>query len=127
MAGVQGIGVEAQAARGAGSVVVHEQVRRGKQAVEAGAAGIGLEIEDDRALVAIDRCEVRAAPIGRVTPPRRPPVARLVTIGRLDLDDVCAEVGEEHRRERAGQHAAGVDHPDSVERRGPIHAWRTLA
>ena len=101
VAGTERIGLEAQACRRGRPVVVHEQVGRREQALEAGAAGIGPQVEHDAALVAVHRCEVGAAPIRRVAPPRRTPAAGLVAVGRLDLDDVGAEIGEQHGRERA--------------------------
>ena len=128
MAHAERIGLDAKAGSRARPVVVDEEIGVGQQAVEVRAARIGAKVEDDRALVAIDRCEIRAAPVGRIAPPRRPPRARLVALRRLDLDDVGAEVGEEHRRERAGQDAARVDHADAVRAGGNgRHAGATLA
>ena len=51
--------------------------------------------------------------------PAEPP--HLVALGRLELDDVGAEVGEQHRRERPRQYAAGVDHPNALEGQRVIH------
>ena len=60
------------------------------------------EVEAVRAIVAVDADEVR-----RVTvPERRPPVAHLVALGRLDLDHLGAEVAEELGAVRPAQDAA---------------------
>ena len=36
--------------------------------------------------------------------------------GRFDLDDVGAEIGEQHRAERPGHHLRDVEHAQAVER-----------
>ena len=71
------------------------------------------EVERERALVAVEP-EV----VGRLAlAPRRAPRARVVAaVGALDLDHVGAEVAEQHRRERPGEHAREVGHEDAVER-----------
>jgi hypothetical protein len=116
------IGLEAETGPGGRPVVVDEQVGRRQQAIERGATIVGLQVEHDAALVAVDAHEVRAEAVGRVAPPRRPPAPRLVARRRLDLDDVGAEIGEEHRGERPGQDSAGVDDPDALERERWRHA-----
>jgi len=122
----QRIGPQAQAGRRGGAVVVHEEVRATQQPVQQLATRIGAQVEHDRSLVAVDRCEVRAAPLGRVAPPRRSPGARLVAVGRLDLDDIGAEVGQQHGGERPGQHAADVDDADAFQGE-PIGHGATVA
>jgi hypothetical protein len=74
---------------------------RGEPARELDVAGIA-EVERERALVAVES-EV----VGRLAVAiRRTPVARVVAaVGALDLDHVRAEVAEQHRRERSGEHA----------------------
>ena len=50
--------------------------------------------------------------------PRRAPGARVVAaVGALDLDHVGAEVAEQHRGQRAGEHAREVGDEDPVQRR----------
>jgi hypothetical protein len=58
-----------------------------------------------------------------VTVPRRwLPVARVVPLaGPFDLDDVSAEVSEQHRAERAGKVACQVD--DADVREGTRECW----
>ena len=71
------------------------------------------KIPELAALVAVDRQEVRRLP---VLGERRTPGARVVTAVRaLDLDDVGAQVAEQHRRVRAGQDAAEVGDEQAVE------------
>ena len=69
------IGLEAQAQGGRRPIVVDEQIAARQEAVQGDATFIGAQVEHDAALVAIDRCEVGAAPIRRIAPPRRPPVS----------------------------------------------------
>ena len=70
-----------------------------------------LEVDDDRALPAVERDEV-AADAGRDR--HHVPVA--VAGRRLDLDDVGAEVGEEHAAERAGDVLRVLDDAHAFER-----------
>ena len=72
-----------------------------------------------RPLVPVDGEVVggRPRPVRGVADPRRSPAARRVALGRLDLDDVGAEVAEEHRAERAGEDRRAVD--DAMPARGP--------
>ena len=126
--GAQRICAEAEPRGRGGAVVVDEQIGIGEQPSEGIAPRIGPQVEHDAALVAVDGREVGAAPILRVSPPRWTPGARLVALRRLDLHDVRAEIGEEHRRERPGQHAAEVDDADAVEgerigHAGSVPAW----
>jgi hypothetical protein len=100
---------------------VDQQIGGIGEAVEHGSARIGPEVEHAAALVAVDAREVGASPIGRVAPPRWSPPSRLVAAGRLKLDDVGAQVGEEHGRERPRQHAADIEHADAGERELTVH------
>ena len=69
---------------------------------------------DHRALVAVEAQVVRALALA----PGRPPGARVVAAVRaLDLHDVGAEVAEQHRGERPGEHAREVGDEDAVQRR----------
>jgi hypothetical protein len=74
-----------------------------------------LEVEDDRALVAVE-----AQVVGRaLLDERRPPGARVVAaVGPLDLDDVGPEVAQRHRAQRPGEHAREVGDEDAVKGRG---------
>ena len=121
MRAAQTLGVEAEPRRDRGLVVVQQQVGVGGQAVEHGAAGIGLEVDDQAALVAVDRCEVRAAAIRRIAPVGRTPAARLVAVGRLDLPDLGAQVAEEHAGDRPRVDARAVEHADAGEGEGGVH------
>ena len=73
-----------------------------------------LEVEHDRALVAVGGVVVRRAPL-RVR--RRQPAPRVVAGRRLDLDHVRAEIAERLADERPREDAGEVDHEDPVERR----------
>ena len=70
---------------------------------------IGLEIEDDRAFIAIDGGEVLA-----VTVVDRRPHAHRVAGRALHLDDLRAHVREQHRAEGAGRDLAELDDLDSL-------------
>ena len=91
---------------------LEDDVRRRRQAVEERPALRGLEVESDAPLVAVDERE------------GRPPRVLDRRLRRLDLDDVGAHVGEEHRAELARRHPHQLEDPDPVE--GP-HARSLLA
>ena len=46
--------------------------------------------------------------------PQRHPLA--AAVARLDLDDACAEVGQQHRAERHGDDLAEIQHGDVAQR-----------
>ena len=95
----QGGVVEPEPREPADAVVLDQDVGLGQEAAKDAAAGLRLEVEADRALVAVHGQEVgRGLRAGRlVTDPRRAPAARRVALRRLDLDDVRAEVAQDHR------------------------------
>ena len=74
------------------------------------------KVEHDAALVAVHGLEIGGSS-ARVE--RWPPAARLIAAAwSLDLQDVRAEIAEQHRRERPGQHAREVEDPQLAERPG---------
>ena len=104
---------EAEAGHDAGTIVLDYDVRRPRQPFEDGAALAGLQVERDASLAAVDGVEAGAVEAGR---PRHLP--RRVAGGRLDLDHVGAEIGEQHRAERAGHHLRGVEDAQTIEGAG---------
>ena len=69
-----------------------------------------LEVERDRALVAIDRGEILAVAVDE-----RRPGAHEIPVGRFDLDHVGAHVGEQAAAERTGEDLAEFDDFDAGE------------
>ena len=76
-----------------------------------GAAVGRREIEDHRALVAAD-----VGPSEGVVAAHRAHAPHRVAGGRLDLDDVGAEIAEDRADERCGVERRELQHPDAVER-----------
>ena len=75
-------------------------------------AVVGLQVDGDALLVAVDPEVVRAPAVDK-----RRPVARVVAvIGILDLDHLSPHVAKEHRAERSGQHPRQIDDPEAAER-----------
>ena len=69
---------------------------------------------------AVGACQVEDHAALAAEPQRaRGQLAEAITARRLDLDDVCAEVGESHRGESARWAGRGVDDTNAVE--GAIH------
>jgi len=73
------------------------------------------EINRDPARVAIGAQEISAHAVIE----RSPGAAHLAVRQGLDLDDVGAEVGKNHRTERAGQRTGQIDDPQIRERTYP--------
>jgi hypothetical protein len=82
-----------------------------------------LEIEPDRALVAVQREKERGlrALVGALVKGWRPPDV-VAAAGVLDLEHVGAVVGEQQRAEAPGQQAAEIENADAVERSCHGHA-----
>ena len=109
MAGGDVVGIERRARDAVvRSTFVDEDVGRAEENVEPGAPGSGGWIDRRAALVRV------AVPVRgrRVTASAG---ERAVAAGRLDADDVGAEVAEDARAERAAE-VGEVDHPQAGER-----------
>jgi hypothetical protein len=99
-----------------GPEVLHQHVGPLDQPGQDVAVGVGLEVEDQRLLVAVGRHEVRR--LARVAGPheRRAPAAGVVAGGRLHLDHPGALVGQHHRGVRARQRPGQVEDEQVGER-----------
>ncbi len=124
-AGEQHVGPEPEALERAGAEVLDEHVGLGDQAQEHLAVGVGLQIERDRPLVAVDELPPQAAAVAWVAPGH---VAQRVTaVGSFDLDDVGAEVGEVAGAVRAGEHRREVERRAGRPAEGPAARRRSPA
>jgi len=109
----QGHGADAQALGHAGAEVLDHHVGRGGQGGD-GLRGIGvLEVEHQALLVAVERREQAAHAFAHGAD-----VAVVIARGRLDLDDLGPQVGQQGRGQRARQHAAEVEDAHAIERAG---------
>ncbi len=108
---------DAEALGRIGPVVVHQHVGGLGELEQSLAAGILLQIEDDRALGAI------AAEIEGRHPrmASRPEHTRRVAFGRLDLDHVGAEVAELLRGPRTQHDSRAVENSHSGQRTRHLH------
>jgi len=105
--------VEAELGQRAGPEVLDQYVRARDEPIERGSALGLLEVERHALLVAVDAHEIRA--LARLK--GRTPAAGVVALARLfDLDHPRAEVGEEHRAVRPGEHAGQVEDGDTLKR-----------
>src|ERR1700726_1961863 len=87
---------------------IHQQrVGLRDQLTETLLSRIGIQIEGDAGLVAVEACEVAGShPAGDLAP------------ARLDLGDLGAEVGQQHGRVRTGQHGTDLEDPYPRQRSG---------
>src|SRR6267142_2480706 len=108
--------VHAEARGDAGPVVLDEDVGGRHQLLQDGDALGALEVEYEAALVAVDGQEGRRD-TGRGLEIHR---AGRLAPGRLDLDDVGAHVGEEHRAEGARHHLRLIEDAQALQRSWPI-------
>jgi len=74
-----------------------------------------LEVQDDPLLVAVQADEVAAEILVHLTG-ERPEFPGVVTVGRLDVDDLGPEVGEDHRCRGGRKHVTHVNDTDSFQR-----------
>ena len=88
-----------------------DDVGAGQQGGQPGLAVRGAGVDDHAALVAVPHGEARAA-------------AARITAGRLDLDDVRPEVGQEHGGGGTGDPGAQVHDPEAVQRAGNLRSGR---
>ncbi len=91
--------------------VLEHDVAHSREVCDELLAGVRRQIDGHATLAAVLLREVRRksahARLGR---------ASQVALGRLDLDDVRAEVCERLATRRPGQHTGQIQHPDSIER-----------
>ena len=92
--------------------VVDHDVGRLDQPPERLSRRILLQIQHDAALVAVQRDEVGAHPLG----PARADLPAIVAVAGFHLDDFGTHVAEDLCREWAEHHGGEVDHPDARER-----------
>ncbi len=111
--------VEAEAREPTGPEVLDEDVARDEQASQhlgplraGGGRAAALRL---LRLTARKYAAVRV-PAASLADPGRAPAAGRIALGRLDLDDVRAEIAEEHRAVRAGEDRRAVDDPQAGER-----------
>ena len=109
--------VEPEAGQPAGAEVLQQDVGPAGQLAGQRGVLLVLEVERDRALVAVD-----AEVVGRdAVPDRRHPGAGVVAARALHLDHLGAEVGQQHRRVRPGEDPGEVGDQQAAQR-----AARTL-
>ena len=102
------VGAETQPLHHAGPEALDQRVGA-RHEVEQGGDAVGV-LEVDRDVATAAPQHVAVGRVGRRTAHRA---------GPLDPDDVGAEIGQEHRRERPGPDARQLDHADAGE--GPGH------
>src|SRR5262245_10515779 len=108
-----------QARHGLRADVVDQHIAFRRERETRVARGVLLEVQDDRALVAVDAHVDRAH--ARVA--ERPRVAHHVAFGWLDLDYVGAEVAEDLGRVRAHHYGSEVKNPNAVKGSGHYSGW----
>jgi hypothetical protein len=108
----QHVPADTQALHHAGTEVLDQDVRGPHQVEQAGAVLVGLEVEHDAALPPVEGHERRVESAGL-------PLAERVARRGLDLDDVGAHLGQQHRGAGTGDVGAEVQHAHVRQRQGP--------
>ncbi len=106
VAGEAGVGPDAEPFGDAGAVPLDEDVGAFDQVEDAVGAALGLEVDEDGALVAVGDV------VRRVDAERR-------AAGPVDAYDIGSEVRQEHGRERPGADPRQLDGTDSCQRAVP--------
>src|SRR5262249_28808898 len=101
---------EAELVHGAGTEILDQHVGASDQAPDEREPAWRLDVERKAALVAVEAHEEAGARAGQAP--------RVVARGRLDLDDVGAEIGEDEPAGRAHRHMGELDDANCVERQG---------
>ncbi len=107
----QHIGAEPDLLERARPKILDQHVRAGDEAQQCVLRAVVAEVEHDRALVARVGLPVQL-------PASVTPVAQRIARGRLDLDDVGAEIGELKRKHVAGDQPRQVEHAHTGQRSG---------
>ena len=103
--------VEAQPAHGARRQVLDDHVRAVDEPEECVAASGHGQVECDAQLSAVDAHEVGALAVDEGAAG----AGAVANLGLLDLDDLCAEVGQGCARERARQDVRNVQHDHTAQ------------
>jgi hypothetical protein len=103
---------QAEALERVGREVLRQHVGAAHERAQAGAIRVGAEVEHDAALALIEQHEDDA--VALVVAADQMPAG--LAAGRLDLDDVGAEPGEDLCRRRSGFVLREIDDADSLER-----------
>ena len=114
----QSLVAQAKSFHDAGAVVLHQNVGAGDQFLRYRTAFYRLEVQCNRALVAQNGGGVQRHIIHMLAH-----LAHRVTLGRFDLDDIRAEVGQQTGAGRAGNGGADFNDLQAGQRthRGGIH------
>jgi hypothetical protein len=116
VAGAERRVVDPEARRDARPIVLDDDVGAGGEPAEELETGGALQVQRDRALVAVHVDEAEAVVALQLEAHR---LARLVAaVRRFDLDHVGAHVAEQHAAEGPGHHLAEVENAEPAEREG---------
>ncbi len=109
---------DSRAIHHAGIRILDERVRGFHQPENRFAAGVALDVEHDAALVAIDAGEISAVVAAFAIGGMRSEASAHVAAGRLDLDNVGAEVRQQHRAIGTGQRLRQIEDANIRQRSG---------
>ncbi len=118
--------VEPETVHDSRAELLHQHVGTRQERPQPRPAFIGLEIEGDRLLAAVEQREVDAVP----TPSGLVSAHLLATVGPFDLDDLSARLGQDQARHRPRQQSREIEHQHAVERwrhHRPPRAFATTA
>ena len=94
-----------------GPEVVEHDVGGRDQLAQHGLAFGAAQVERQRSLVAVERREIEAEAVAQDALL----ADRVAVVDALDLDDLGAHVGEEHRAERPGQDPRQIDDANALQ------------
>ena len=112
--------VESHRRHDAGTEVLQHDVGLAHQRGEDLLAAVAAQVEADALLAAVVDGEIDA-----LAAHHRRVAARLLAARRLDLDDLGAEVGQDHAAARAGLETRQLENTNAVQRKG--HGYSTMS
>ena len=95
-------------------VVFHQNIRNGDQLSQNFLPFLRSEVQNHALLVAVETDEITAAVFSRLSH-KGSELSRIVSAGRLDVDDLGAEIRQKHRCRGRCQDMAEIDNPDSFQ------------
>src|SRR5216683_2944624 len=103
---------------GARPEIMYQDIRRRAQLVDYLATPLGLEIDRERALVAVAGQKERIHSVAAEAE-----MTHQVAAGRLDFNYVRTLVGQHHRRDRTRNHRRQIQDPHAIQRPGQTFIW----
>ena len=107
---LQGVEIDTESLGHPRTEVLHYHIRVSHQLIKSCAVGLGLEVDFDAPLTAIDQAEIHAFTLAK-----RPQVSTVITVHRhFELDYIGAQVCQQSGAVRAGEHPTEIQNAHAL-------------